>query len=199
MTPEPDLIETALAGFGNSPTRPPRFPLAEVSYAVHDTPVGRILLAGNASGTLVASIFTPDSASEDAVLKRLATRISPRVLRRSRAVDQARAWLDDFLGGRHPGPPPPWSLALASSFQVPVLATLAERVGYGHRASYGQLAAWAGRPGAARAVGAALRANPLCIVLPCHRIVASSGGLTGYAGGLAAKRFLLDLEADRLR
>jgi methylated-DNA-[protein]-cysteine S-methyltransferase len=51
------------------------------------------------------------------------------------------------------------------------------------------------RPKAARAVGAALGGNPLCVVVPCHRVVASSGALTGYAGGLAAKRYLLDLEA----
>jgi methylated-DNA-[protein]-cysteine S-methyltransferase len=61
--------------------------------------------------------------------------------------------------------------------------------------SYGQLAVDVGRPCATRAVGAALSANPLCIVLPCHRVLAASGALTGYAGGLTAKRYLLDLEA----
>ena len=76
-----------------------------------------------------------------------------------------------------------------------MLPQLAATAGYGDRATYGELAARVERPSAARAVGAALGANPLCVVLPCHRIVASSGALTGYAGGLAAKRYLLELEA----
>ena len=61
-----------------------------------------------------------------------------------------------------------------------------------------QLASWAGRPQAARAVGTALGGNPLCVVLPCHRVVGASGSLTGYAGGLAAKRYLLELESTSL-
>ena len=71
------------------------------------------------------------------------------------------------------------------------------RVGFGERTTYGALARGLGRPTASRAVGAALGANPVCVVLPCHRVVASSGALTGYAGGLGAKRRLLDLEAAR--
>jgi methylated-DNA-[protein]-cysteine S-methyltransferase len=60
--------------------------------------------------------------------------------------------------------------------------------------TYGSLAAAAGRPTAARAVGAALGANPLCVVVPCHRVLAAGGSLSGYAGGPDAKRLLLDLE-----
>ena len=76
-----------------------------------------------------------------------------------------------------------------------MLPALAGAVTYGERTTYGALAQVIGRPKAARAVGSALGANPLCIVLPCHRVVAGSGALTGYAGGLAAKAYLLDLEA----
>jgi methylated-DNA-[protein]-cysteine S-methyltransferase len=83
---------------------------------------------------------------------------------------------------------------LASPFQQQVLQRLAADVGYGQRVSYGHLAGAVGRPAAARAVGTALGANPLCVLLPCHRVVAASGALAGYAGGLAAKRLLLDLE-----
>jgi methylated-DNA-[protein]-cysteine S-methyltransferase len=72
-------------------------------------------------------------------------------------------------------------------------------VGYGSRTTYGALAAAVGRPRASRAVGAALGANPLCVVLPCHRVVAGSGALTGYAGGLDAKRYLLNLESTPTR
>ena len=103
--------------------------------------------------------------------------------------------LEDFLAGRSRGFSLRADLALASDFQRTVLPRLAATVGYGDRTTYGELAARVDRPKAARAVGVALGANPLCVVLPCHRVVASSGALTGYAGGLAAKRYLLDLEA----
>lgn len=193
--PHPDRLEALLAGFDVAASRPPDFPNADVSYAVHDTSVGRMLLACNDSGVLVASLFTPDAAAEDAALVRLAARVSPRVLRRPDSLDAARRWLDDYLAGRTRSAAPPWELALATPFQKPVLTALVARVGYGERATYGQLAHWSGRPAAARAVGTALGANPLCIVLPCHRVVGASGSLTGYAGGLAAKRHLLELEA----
>jgi methylated-DNA-[protein]-cysteine S-methyltransferase len=89
-------------------------------------------------------------------------------------------------------------LALATPFQREVLTALANGVGYGRTASYGDLARAIGRPAASRAVGGALNHNPLCVVVPCHRVVAASGALTGYAGGLAAKRLLLQLEAGAL-
>jgi len=93
--------------------------------------------------------------------------------------------------------PPPTGQVLGQLAPDAVQARLASSVGYGERISYGALAAAIGRPSASRAVGAALGANPLCVVLPCHRVVAASGAMTGYAGGLDAKRLLLDLEATR--
>lgn len=66
---------------------------------------------------------------------------------------------------------------------------------HGHTVTYADLGQQLGGKGLGRAVGAANARNPLCIVVPCHRVVGSDGSLTGYAGGLAAKRFLLDLEA----
>jgi len=68
------------------------------------------------------------------------------------------------------------------------------RIPYGRTRSYGDLARELGDPGLAQAVGAANARNPVCIVVPCHRVVGSDGSLTGYAGGLHRKRFLLDLE-----
>ena len=78
-------------------------------------------------------------------------------------------------------------------FQAQVWAAL-RRVPYGTTTTYGALAAQIGRPAAVRAVGAANGRNPVGIVVPCHRVVGADGSLTGYAGGLDRKRFLLDLE-----
>lgn len=191
----PDSIAEVLRRFDVA-ARPPRFPAADVSYAAHDTAVGRLLLAVDDTGVLVTSVFAAGQADEEAALDRLSSGVSPRVLRRPEALDGVRRWLDDYLKGQRPEQAPRWSLALATPFQATVLTALAERVGYGERTSYGRLADWSGRPRAARAVGTALGANPLCIVLPCHRVVGSSGALTGYAGGLSAKRYLLELEAN---
>lgn len=79
-------------------------------------------------------------------------------------------------------------------FQLQVWNALL-RIPYGETRTYGQLAVELGHPGAARAVGAANGANPLAIVVPCHRVIAAGGGLGGYGGGLERKRFLLDLES----
>ena len=175
--------------------RPPRFDSVDVAYAVHDTSVGRILLACNDSGALVGSLYTPDDATEEAVLDRIATTVSPRVLRQPARLDEARRQLDDYLAGRRRDFELALDLSLTTAFQAEVLGALAARVGYGEHTAYGALAQWIGRPRAARAVGTALGANPLCIVLPCHRVIGARGSLTGYAGGLAAKRQLLDLES----
>ncbi len=111
------------------------------------------------------------------------------MLRDPRALDAVRAALDDYLAGRARSLRPSLTLdlTLATPFQREVLPALTRATAYGERTSYGALAPVVGRPKAARAVGAALGANPLCIVLPCHRVVAGTGALTGYAGGLAGQ------------
>jgi methylated-DNA-[protein]-cysteine S-methyltransferase len=81
-----------------------------------------------------------------------------------------------------------------TAFQLRVWNALL-RIPYGETRTYGQLASALGRPGATRAVGAANGANPVGIIVPCHRVVAAGGGLGGFGGGLGRKRFLLALEA----
>ncbi len=174
---------------------PPDLPISDVSYVVEDTAVGRMLLARNESGALIASAYVPDVDAEDAWLQRLARQVSPRVLHAPRALDKARRELDAYLRGERRDFDLATALVLATPFQRIVLGHLASAVTYGHRTTYGALARDIGRPSASRAIGAALGANPLCIVLPCHRVVAASGALTGYAGGLAAKEYLLTLES----
>lgn len=177
------------------PVQAPSLGPSNVSYVVEDTVIGRMLLARNESGALIASSFVPDENAEERVLLRISAQVSPRVLRRPADLDAARAELESFLAGRSRAFSVPVDLALASPFQRTVLGRLPSTVGYGQRASYAAVAAAIERPTAARAVGTALGANPLCVVLPCHRVVASNGALTGYAGGLEAKAFLLELES----
>jgi methylated-DNA-[protein]-cysteine S-methyltransferase len=96
-----------------------------------------------------------------------------------------------FAGGRHA-----FDLPMAQSgtpFQQRVWNELA-RIPYGHTASYADIAARLGQPGAARAVGSANGRNRIAIIVPCHRVIAADGTLGGYGGGLEAKRFLLALE-----
>lgn len=105
-----------------------------------------------------------------------------------RAAMQLLAWLDD--------PDRPFDLPLAergTPFQRRVWDEI-RRIPYGETISYAELARRAGAPGAARAAGAATGRNPLSIVVPCHRVIASGGSLTGYAGGIARKTRLLEIE-----
>ncbi|HET6919856.1 MAG TPA: methylated-DNA--[protein]-cysteine S-methyltransferase [Jiangellaceae bacterium] len=81
-------------------------------------------------------------------------------------------------------------------FQQEVWSAL-QSIPYGEVRSYGEIAAQIGRPGASRAVGLANGSNPIAVIVPCHRVIGSSGSLTGYGGGLHRKRLLLDLEAQR--
>ena len=111
------------------------------------------------------------------------------------ALDDARHQFDDFLAGRRHDFDLETDLALATPFQRSVLETLARTVGYGERETYGGLAKAIDRPTASRAVGAALGANPLCIVVPCHRVVRTGGGLGGFRWGTDVKQWLLDHEA----
>jgi methylated-DNA-[protein]-cysteine S-methyltransferase len=197
MTERPTINPTLavrLSAF-DPPVMPPDLPVTDVSYIVEDTAVGRMLLARNEAGALIATAYVPDPDAEDVWLRRLARQVSPRVLRAPRALEEARRQLDAYLSGERRDFDLPTALVLATPFQRIVLGRLSGAVGYGHRTTYGALARDIERPGASRGVGAALGANPLCVVLPCHRVVASSGALSGYAGGLAAKEYLLRLES----
>jgi methylated-DNA-[protein]-cysteine S-methyltransferase len=192
-----DGLETALGSFA-PPVRPPAGLDGELRYAVQDTAVGRLLLTTRADGTLLTCLYTPGDEHVDRALDWLARSVSPSVLRGGRALDPVRHQIDEYLAGRRRTFGLGVDLALATPFQREVLTALANGVGYGRTASYGDLARAIGRPAASRAVGGALNHNPLCVVVPCHRVVAASGALTGYAGGLAAKRLLLQLEAGAL-
>jgi methylated-DNA-[protein]-cysteine S-methyltransferase len=195
MNSSPDAVERALGGF-DPPVRPPTLPdsAGDVRYALDDTALGRMLLVVRRDGAVLASTFAPSDADADRLLARVAAAVSPQVLRGGTRTDQVRRELAEYLAGRRRAFDVRLDLTLTTPFQRAVLGRL-PATGYGQRTTYGELADGLGRPRAARAVGAALGANPLCVLLPCHRVVASTGALTGYAGGLAAKEALLALES----
>lgn len=122
-----------------------------------------------------------------------------------RALDPAAVWHENQpvlqeacrqLEGYFCGERRQFSLPLApagTAFQQSVWSQLAQ-IPYGQTRTYGQLAEEINRPGIARAIGSACRNNPIMIVIPCHRVIGTSGSLTGYAGGLSVKKYLLALE-----
>jgi methylated-DNA-[protein]-cysteine S-methyltransferase len=167
--------------------------LLDVAYELHDTPVGRLLIAVTDHG--VCEIHY--DADPDVEAERLARLFGTRVLRSPRPTDEARRQLDEYFAGERHEFDLEVDLRPAREFGRAVLEQLA-RVPYGELTTYGTLAARAGRPRAARAVGSVMNRNPVPIVLPCHRVVGSTGALVGYAGGLDRKRTLLELEGSLL-
>lgn len=155
-----------------------------MKYCYLDTPIGRLLLAGeNESLSLIA--FPQGSMRKEP---------DPDWLYAESAFREAKRQIGEYFAGRRRN----FDLQLqpdGTPFQLEVLKEL-EKIPYGATASYGDVAKRIGRPGAARAVGAANGRNPLPIVIPCHRVVGGDGRLTGFGGGIATKKALLDLERD---
>jgi len=164
----------------------------DVAYRTLDSPVGPLLLAATGRGLVRVAYLSED---HDAVLQALADRISPRVLHAPARLDPVARQLDDYFAGRRRRFDVPLDWRLSTGFRSTVLHHLATDVDYGRTASYAALAALAGNPRAVRAVGTACATNPLPVVVPCHRVVRSDGAIGNYAGGVEAKRTLLDLEA----
>ncbi len=152
--------------------------LLDVAYRILDTPVGPLLLAATEAG-LVRVAYVADSL--DDVLDELATRISPRILEAPARLDTAAAQLDEYFEGARTSFDLPLDLRLATGFRRDVITHLPD-IAYGHTASYAEVAEAAGSPRAVRAVGTACAKNPLPVVIPCHRVVRSDGGIGQYAG-----------------
>lgn len=167
--------------------------LVDMGFDIVDSPVGPLFVAASQEG-LAAISFDPEPESQ---LERLARVAGPRVLRSPRSVDVARRELDQYFSGRRQAFDLTLDFRALPPFTVSVLQELS-RVPYGETTTYGALASRVGRPRAARAVGTVMNRNRIPIVLPCHRVVGSSGDLVGYAGGLARKITLLQLEGATL-
>ncbi len=165
--------------------------LLDVAYRTVDSPLGSLLVARTETGLVRVAFASQDHA---AVLATLAEQVSPRVLRAPGRLDDVARELDEYFEGRRSGFDLALDLRLAHGFRRDVLTHLRD-IRYGATQSYAEVAAAAGHPKAARAVGSACRVNPLPIVVPCHRVVRADGSPGEYAGGAAAKRRLLALEA----
>lgn len=169
--------------------------LVEVAYASVDSPFGEMLLAATDRG--VVKLALPSHAGHelkpDLVLTELAKTVSPAVLEAPARLDPARRELDAYFEGKLTrfGVPVDWRLA--KGFTDKVLHQVA-RIPYGHMLSYGDVAAKAGNPRAFRAAGTACGANPVPLIVPCHRVVQASGDPGNYGGGPEMKRALLELE-----
>lgn len=166
--------------------------LLDVGYATLDSPVGRLLVAGTPQG-VVRVCYVDDERQLEAALGRLAERVSPRILSAPRRLDQARRELEQYFAGRRRQFEVALDWRLTRGFGRRVLRAAA-RIPFGSVSTYGRVAAAAGSPRGARAAGNALGANPLPIIVPCHRVLHAGGGLGGYTGGLDRKRLLLALE-----
>ena len=160
-----------------------------MQYTLTPSPVGPLLLAGTA-GRLRFIVFANDASGDR-------RQPLPDWQRDDATFAAATQQLREYFAGERQG----FDLALDTAgtpFQRSVHAAL-RAIPYGETRSYSDVAAAIGRPRAVRAVGAANARNPLPIVVPCHRVVGKHGALTGFGGGLPAKRHLLALERQVAR
>jgi methylated-DNA-[protein]-cysteine S-methyltransferase len=164
--------------------------LLDVAYATLESPVGTLLLATTPRGLVRLAYVNGD---ETDFLEQLASKVSPRILSAPRRLDEPRRELDEYFTGARRRFEIPLDWRLTRGFTRRVLQATA-KVPYGATSTYKEVAAQAGSPLASRAAGNALGSNPIPIVVPCHRVLHSGGGLGGYTGGLERKRLLLTVE-----
>jgi methylated-DNA-[protein]-cysteine S-methyltransferase len=164
--------------------------LIDVAYATTDSPFGPLLLAATPRG--LVRINLPTYEPEE-TLEELAERISPRLLEAPGRLDAARRQLDLYFDGKLTEFDLPLDWQLTHDFRRRVVRAI-HRIPYGQTRSYTEIAAKAGNERAVRAAGTACGANPIPIVVPCHRVLRSGGALGGYGGGLPMKEALLRLE-----
>lgn len=161
-----------------------------IYYTILDTTIGQLLIASSAKG--LVRIILPREGNPD-LLSRLRKEHPKETLienqeKNRKALEQLREYFDGLRTE--------FSLAVdlrGTHFQKSVWNAVA-RVPHGQTRSYGEIARQIGKPRACRAVGGANRANPLPIVIPCHRIIGSDGSMTGFGGGISLKEKLLKLE-----
>ncbi|NUP02638.1 MAG: methylated-DNA--[protein]-cysteine S-methyltransferase [Nonomuraea sp.] len=160
----------------------------DIAFGTYDGAVGRMILAVTGKGIVACSF-----EEENTVFERLARDVGTFIGPDPRRLDPVRRELDAYFSGRLRTFATPVDFALATSFARTVLQkTMA--VPYGTTTTYEEIGASIGRPRALRAIGNAVGANPVCVIVPCHRVVREDGELGDYAGGVAAKQHLLNVE-----
>ncbi|MFI7014891.1 methylated-DNA--[protein]-cysteine S-methyltransferase [Streptomyces sp. NPDC050164] len=166
-----------------------------VVWGVVGSGIGPLLLAATREG-LVNVVFHATDAVRDRAVERLASRLGTEPVEApgSPLLAEAVRQVEAYFAGERRDFDLPLDWSLISGFNREVLRELASGVPYGTVVGYGDLAGRVGQPGAAQAVGTAMGANPLPVVVPCHRVVESGGGIGGFGGGLETKRKLLALE-----
>ena len=183
-----DRIDSLLAGLAD---RAAGEGLLDVGYGTVDSPLGRLLVAATSAGVVRVGF---ESEAEERVLGELARRVSARVLRAPRLLDDARRQLAEYFDGRRLEFELPLDWRLSVGFRRRVLRATA-RIPYGETGTYRGVATAAGSPRAVRAAGSALATNPVPIIVPCHRVLRGDGALGRYRGGPERKERLLTLEA----
>lgn len=168
-----------------------RHHVLDVSYRTVDSPFGTLLVAATVDG-LVRIAF--EREDHDAVLAGLSAAISPRILCSGRRTDDVARQLDEYFAGHRRAFDLAVDLRLIGGFRRTVISHL-PNIAYGSTQTYAGVAAAAGNPTAVRAVGNACSHNPVPVVVPCHRVVRSDGGIGQYLGGVEAKAALLAMEA----
>jgi methylated-DNA-[protein]-cysteine S-methyltransferase len=186
-----DVSEAAARATGALAERAAHEHLLDVAYTTLDSPVGPVLVAATRRG--IVKISFGALYDEESVLADLCARVSPRVVEVPSYFDGVRKELEEYFHGRRTRFDLPLDWSLTGGFGRRVLERTA-RIPYGEVSTYREVAAAAGSPRGARAAGNALGANPIPIVVPCHRVLHSGGGIGGYGGGLERKEFLLKLE-----
>jgi methylated-DNA-[protein]-cysteine S-methyltransferase len=163
---------------------------ADLAYATIPSPLGELLLVAGARG--LTQMHYLDEPLET-TLELVAEQRSPRIVESAAALDPWRRELDEYFAGARRRFEAPLDWDQMSAFQRAVLRATAA-IPYGATSTYTGVAIAAGSPRGQRAAGNALGANPLAILVPCHRVVRSGGGFGGYTGGLRRKHYLLELE-----
>jgi methylated-DNA-[protein]-cysteine S-methyltransferase len=166
--------------------------LIDVAYATVDSPYGKLLLARTDRGVVKLALpsHRGDVVSDDEVLEELAGKVSPRVLEAPARLDDARRQLDAYFDGRLHRFEVPVDWRLSRGFTSRALHAVA-RIPYGKTRSYAEIAKAAGNERAFRAAGTACGHNPVPLIVPCHRVIQSGGGIGNYGGGPEMKRSLL--------
>lgn len=165
--------------------------MRQVNIRYHETAIGEMVL-GSFQGRLCL-IGSGSEGRTGALSPRFEKGLNARlVVQDDETLERTARQLDEYLGGNRRGFDIPL-LLVGTDFQTSVWNSLLQ-VPYGGTASYLQIARAIGKERAVRAVGSACRANPIGIIVPCHRIIGSDGSLVGYYGGLPLKQQLLNLE-----